>query len=440
MEEKSQIQTFIDEIKENKIICGYFSNKDLLFSSLKELDRIIGMKMIKSQIVKQVKTFISTKAKNIYSEKDRKHCLLCGPPGCGKTTVAKILCKIWIGIGFIGGVGPSKKINSFNQLQDEMIRKQKSDIKEYKEKLKLCSKIVLNLGRVSTISKRCVSNVVSVKDNVPLRTYHELYNDLTGSSNIIEESNKLMKDINTIKEQSYKGMEVEIDKEMESTKEDVDLPFYLYNRNDVVSRYVGDTAHRCTKAMNDALGGVAFFDEAYNLCNDSGGFSDSYGRVALTTINQYMDTYSDRIIVVFSGYKEDIYNNLFKVQRGLESRFTNRFDIESYSAEELTRIFIQRLEESKWTLNYSKELVNIISQNYDRFKYFGRDMDTLALYVKNVISERVYDDIKDGNTFSNTITDLNIVKKAVQIFIDNTITNTGGSKSDFEKLAEVLRG
>ena len=31
---------------------------------------------------------------NIYSEKDRKHCLLCGPPGCGKTTVAKILCKI----------------------------------------------------------------------------------------------------------------------------------------------------------------------------------------------------------------------------------------------------------------------------------------------------------------------------------------------------------
>ena len=440
MEEKSQIQTFIDEIKENKIICGYFSNKDLLFSSLKELDRIIGMKMIKSQIVKQVKTFISTKAKNIYSEKDRKHCLLCGPPGCGKTTVAKILCKIWIGIGFIGGVGPSKKINSFNQLQDEMIRKQKSDIKEYKEKLKLCSKIVLNLGRVSTISKRCVSNVVSVKDNVPLRTYHELYNDLTGSSNIIEESNKLMKDINTIKEQSYKGMEVEIDKEMESTKEDVDLPFYLYNRNDVVSRYVGDTAHRCTKAMNDALGGVAFFDEAYNLCNDSGGFSDSYGRVALTTINQYMDTYSDRIIVVFSGYKEDIYNNLFKVQRGLESRFTNRFDIESYSAEELTRIFIQRLEESKWTLNYSKELVTIISQNYDRFKYFGRDMDTLALYVKNVISERVYDDIKDGNTFSNTITDLNIVKKAVQIFIDNTITNTGGSKSDFEKLAEVLRG
>lgn len=440
MEEKSQIQTFIDEVKENKIICGYFSNKDLLFSSLKELDRIIGMKMIKSQIVKQVKTFISTKAKNIYSEKDRKHCLLCGPPGCGKTTVAKILCKIWIGIGFIGGVGPSKKINSFNQLQDEMIRKQKSDIKEYKEKLKLCSKIVLNLGRVSTISKRCVSNIVSVKDDVPLRTYHELYNDLTGSSNIIEESNKLMKDINTIKEQSYKGMEVEIDKEMESTKEDVDLPFYLYNRNDVVSRYVGDTAHRCTKAMNDALGGVAFFDEAYNLCNDSGGFSDSYGRVALTTINQYMDTYSDRIIVVFSGYKEDIYNNLFKVQRGLESRFTNRFDIESYSAEELTRIFIQRLEESKWTLNYSKELVNIISQNYDRFKYFGRDMDTLALYVKNVISERVYDDIKDGNTFSNTITDLNIVKKAVQIFIDNTITNTGGSKSDFEKLAEVLRG
>ena len=435
-----ELQQFIVDLEnKNNIFTNSFSNKEALISSLKELDSVIGMNRVKTQIIKQIKTFVSTKAKNIYSEKDRKHCLLCGPPGCGKTTIAKILCKVWIAIGFIGGGNvPNKKLNSFNKLQDELVRRQKSELKEYKEKLKLCQKIVLNLGRVSTVSKRSISNIISIKSNIPHKLYSEIFNDLTGSNNIIEESTNLMRDINNIKEQTYKGMEVEIDKEMESTQEDLDLPFYIYNRNDVVSRYVGDTSHRCTKAMNDALGGVAFFDEAYNLCNDSGGMSDSYGRVALTTINQYMDIYSDRLIVVFSGYQEDIYNNLFKVQKGLESRFTNKFEIEAYTPEEMTQIFIQRLAVAKWTINCSPELVSIIRENYDKFQYFGRDMDTLALYVKNVMSEKVYEDIVNGNQFSNIITDLNVVKHAVQIFTDNMISSNS-KKTDFERLAEVLR-
>ena len=142
-------------------------------------------------------------------------------------------------------------------------------------------------------------------------------------------------------------MEVEIDKEMQKTSDNVDLPFYVYNRNDVISRYVGDTAHRATKAMNDALGGVAYFDEAYNLCNNSHGFGDSYGKEALTVINQYMDDFSDRLIVVFSGYKDDIYNGPFRVQQGLESRFTNKFEIEAYTPEELTQDFHSKISSSE---------------------------------------------------------------------------------------------
>ena len=190
--------------------------------------------------------------------------------------------------------------------------------------------------------------------------------------------------------------------------------------------------------MNDALGGVAYFDEVYNLCNDSMGMGDSYGREALTVINQYMDTYSDRLIVVFSGYKEDIYNTIFKVQRGLESRFTNKFDIEAYTAEELTQIFIQRLQICGWTLENSPELVKIIKENYRIFKYHGRDMDTLAVYTKNVMSEKVYGNIMEGQKFPTVITDLEVVRNAVQIFKSNII-EVNSSRSDFERLAEVLR-
>ena len=56
------------------------------------------------------------------------------------------------------------------------------------------------------------------------------------------------------------------------------------------------------------------------------------------------------------------------------------------------------------------------------------------------MSENVYDDIIVGNSFSSTITDLNVVKKAVSIFLDNSIDDVSDKKSDFEKLAEVLRG
>jgi energy-coupling factor transporter ATP-binding protein EcfA2 len=433
------LKEFIIELqKKDSKIASHFTNKQDLINSLEELDDVIGMRKIKSQIVKQIKTFVSAKVKGFYKEKDRKHCLLCGPPGCGKTTVAKILCKIWIAMGFLSGTGGNKKVNSFNKLQDEIIRKQKTEIKEYKDKLRLCTKVVMNLGRVSTVCKRSLSNIVSIKDSVPQNTYRELFNDLTGSNNIIEDSNKLVTELNTVKAQAFNGMEVEIDKEMEKTQDDVDLPFYVYNRNDVVSRYVGDTSHRCTKAMNDALGGVAYFDEAYNLCNDTHGLGDSYGRVALTIINQYMDTFSDRLIVVFSGYKEDIYNGLFKAQRGLESRFTNKFDIEAYTPDEMTQIFIQRLNFSGWRMVKTPELVNLIKENFSIFKYYGRDMDTLAMYTKNVMSERVYNDIVGGDDFPTIITDIDPVKKAVEIFKDNIISHTD-TKSEFEKFAEALR-
>jgi len=110
------LTSFIKDLeKKDSRIGNHFQNRAMLICSLKELNDVIGMRKIKSQIVKQIKTFISAKAKGIYQEKDRKHCLLCGPPGCGKTTVAKVLCKIWIGMGFLNGGDGVKKINSFNK-------------------------------------------------------------------------------------------------------------------------------------------------------------------------------------------------------------------------------------------------------------------------------------------------------------------------------------
>ena len=435
------LKEFIFDLeKPDSKIKVYFSNSSNLILSLKELNNVIGMTKVKKQILKQIKTFISSKAKGTYKDSDRKHCLLCGPPGCGKTTVGKILCKVWISIGFIGNDSVvNKKSSSFNKLQDDLIRKQKTEIKEYKDKVRSSLQCLHNIGRVTTLCKRTLNNLITIKTNNSSSELNLVISDVSGMIKIIEESTKTVEKLNIMKAHDYKGMGIENDQFLQQTKDPGDLPFYVYNRNDVVSRYVGDTTHRCTKAMTDALDGVAYFDEAYNLCNDSTGLSDSYGRVALTTINQFMDEYSDRLIVVFAGYKEDIYNNLFKTQRGLESRFTNKFEIERYNYEELTRIFIQRLSHAEWIIDNTPELNNLIKENFKLFEFQGRDMDTLAMYTKNVISEKIYDNVLDGEIIPNKITDISYVKNAIEIFKDNMISVKNKPENDFERMVNLLR-
>lgn len=421
------IKEFLLDIEKNPNIKKFFGKPDILVDSLKELDSMIGMKQIKKQIIRQIKTFIASKARGIYKDKDRKHCLLLGPPGCGKTTVCKILCKVWIGMGFIGNSEIKKKVKTFNSLQDELIRRQRKELKSYKEKINESTKCVLNVSRVSNICKRSMGILLKNKNNIPTQDYTELFKNLSSSSNLIDESAGMIKGI--LEKKTNQDYSMSLDTEMTDSKKDEKLPFFMYNRNDVVSRYVGDTSHRTTKAMNDALDGVAYFDEAYNLCNDTTGLSDSYGRDALTIINQYMDTYSDKLIVVFSGYKDDIYNNLFKVQQGLESRFTLKIEIENYDHLELTQIYIKELNDAGIKIPNTLQLQNLIKDNYSLFKFFGRDMNTLATYTKNTMSDDSYENIIKGLPQNNVVDNLDIVRKAIELFKLNMVKNVKQKKS-----------
>lgn len=440
------INGFINDLEKSPKLKEYFSEVDKLINSLKKLDNVIGMKKVKLQVVKQIKTFISTKAKGIYKETDRKHCLLLGPPGCGKTTVGKILCEIWVSIGFIGRKegNCNSKVNSFSKIQDELIRSQRQEIKDLKDKIRMCSGHMSKINRLPVVNKRIINNLIRIKEATnDQETVNITIRDLSSANKIIGQTNDIIKKIITQKNPLYNGFGLDADSSMSEHKQEDNVPFHAYNRDDLVSRYVGDTAHRCKKAMDDALEGVAYIDEAYNLCNDSSGFSDSYGREALTTINQYMDEHADKLIVVFAGYKDDIYNNLFKVQKGLESRFTNKFEIERYSPEELTKIFIQRLKYSEWFIIENVELHKIIKDNYHLFEYQGRDMDTLALYTKNIVSEGIYESIQNNQKFSSRITDLDVVRKAVEIFRQNMIRSEGQNaqnpEDNLRRLFENLR-
>ena len=84
-------------------------------------------------------------------------------------------------------------------------------------------------------------------------------------------------------------------------------------------------------------------------------------------------------------------------------------------------------------------LVAIIRENMSIFKYQGRDMDTLAMYTKNIVSENIYESVLRKEKIPDKITDLNIVKKAVAIFKQNSIGNVR-ERNDVDRVMDILRG
>ena len=168
----STIKLFIKDLESSKGgMREYFGDSDKLVKNLKELDNVIGMKKVKDQIIKQIKTFITAKKMKIYNDKDRKHCLLLGPPGCGKTTVGKILCKIWVSIGFIGGNSTNVQINSFNKLQDELVRNQRKEINDCKFKVREALNILSQFLSINSSTDNCLKVLIENKKRIPDREY-----------------------------------------------------------------------------------------------------------------------------------------------------------------------------------------------------------------------------------------------------------------------------
>ena len=68
-------------------------------------------------------------------------------------------------------------------------------------------------------------------------------------------------------------------------------------------------------------------------------------------------------MVIVAGYKEDVEQKFFTMNKGLESRFIWRFTISPYSHEELYQIFQLKIKNIGWTLDentYNKWLRKII--------------------------------------------------------------------------------
>ena len=176
--------------------------------------------------------------------------------------------------------------------------------------------------------------------------------------------------------------------------------FKKVTRNDLIAGYLGQTAIKTKKVVDECIGGVLFIDEAYSLSNGDNG--DSYSKECLDVLCECLSNYKNELMVIIAGYEDELNNTIFRVNQGLSSRFIWRFHIDIYNHKELLKIFKKITEDQGWNLHDEID-ENWFLKNHKDFLNYGRDMETLLTCVKIAHGTRIY-----GNP--------EIEKKTINIF------------------------
>lgn len=167
--------------------------------------------------------------------------------------------------------------------------------------------------------------------------------------------------------------------------------FKKVTRSDLIGGYLGQTAIKTTKVIQESLGGCLFIDEAYSLANKEGSSqSDSYSKECLDTLCEALSDHKANLMVILAGYENDLQETIFRANRGLESRFIWRFVLDDYSAKELLEIFLKKVHDNRWQTAEDFPGVPWFEKRKTDFPHFGRDMELLFSYTKCCHGRRIY--------------------------------------------------
>jgi hypothetical protein len=176
--------------------------------------------------------------------------------------------------------------------------------------------------------------------------------------------------------------------------------FRVARRSDLVGEYVGHTATKTQKVIDEATGGVLFIDEAYTLGNGHGKASDSrtdsFSTECVNTLNQNLTERKGRFICIIAGYREETETHFFGMNPGLRRRFSFYYTINGYSWKELTAILLFKIRKlgGDWTavseLEATLHETAFMRDRLDSFPHFAGDIETLLLHIKIGHCRRVF--------------------------------------------------
>ena len=118
------------------------------------------------------------------------------------------------------------------------------------------------------------------------------------------------------------------------------------DRSGLVAGYVGQTATKTGAAIEKALGGVLFIDEAYALNNKS---ENDFGQEAIDTLLKAMEDHRDDLVVIVAGY-DGLMDDFIHSNPGLESRFNRYLHFDDYTPEEMMAILDLQLKKGQYQM------------------------------------------------------------------------------------------
>ena len=156
------------------------------------------------------------------------------------------------------------------------------------------------------------------------------------------------------------------------------------DRSGLVAGFVGQTALKAQEAVQKAIGGVLFIDEAYALVNVEN--ANDFGHEAIEVLLKNMEDHRKDLIVIVAGYT-DRMEQFIHSNPGLESRFNKYFFFEDYNGAQLMDIFRSMCKKNGYTLSDEGEtfMEKDLQEFYEeRDENFGNARDVRNLFEQAV--------------------------------------------------------
>ena len=123
---------------------------------------------------------------------------------------------------------------------------------------------------------------------------------------------------------------------------------HVVGQASLIGEYLGQTAPKVRAAIQQALDGVLFIDEAYSLTPST--HAGAYQREAVTTLVDEMERHRGRLVVIMAGYPEQM-DEFLRSNEGLKSRVAHSIDFPDFDRTQLRSIAVSMAHQRRMRID-----------------------------------------------------------------------------------------